>query len=452
MTNERKLEILQELTDYTSSGNFDTETYVQLLTKHVNEGFVTSHQFLIDFIIEVALSTKNYDLLLLAVNTSKMVTHYEINELSYEDYRTLEQLKIKAYCYYVRYVDRSKRSEAEKMIYCYQDSFGDGKVYEYQAILDRPSEGEDDLFAKSMVDSYLIKCLIYGNELSDENIEQLHLLKDTLTEDINSLFDRAKEEYRLSFADVESSKVHLQSAYELSLAILHQCFKKNKFDVAEHEKLAFYILNQYSSVSKLYIEAYLDAKYRFDSVYRKTFNNSKPYFTKKEIRPIKNNVNSDKLNTTNVKNKQESNEFKSKNAFSDTLIISLISLIAVIILASLQPRTILLDSLAIAACFLPLSTIAKNGFNKKIFINIAVVLILIFVRVAIIFNNLEMASEIFNAYISNFFSAGVFRNVIIPGGVCFGGTFITKKFIKNSLLNAIILFAISFVLLLIIRI
>ena len=85
-----------------------------------------------------------------------MVTHYEINELSYEDYRTLEQLKIKAYCYYVRYVDRSKRSEAEKMIYCYQDSFGDGKVYEYQAILDRPSEGEDDLFAKSMVDSYLI--------------------------------------------------------------------------------------------------------------------------------------------------------------------------------------------------------------------------------------------------------------------------------------------------------
>ena len=63
-----------------------------------------------------------------------------------------------------------------------------------------------------------------------------------------------------------------------------------------------------------------------------------------------------------------------------------------------------------------------------------------------------MASEIFNAYISNFFSAGVFRNVIIPGGVCFGGTFITKKFIKNSLLNAIILFVISFVLLLIIRI
>ena len=29
MTNERKLEILQELTDYASSQNFDTETFVK---------------------------------------------------------------------------------------------------------------------------------------------------------------------------------------------------------------------------------------------------------------------------------------------------------------------------------------------------------------------------------------------------------------------------------------
>ena len=455
MTNERKLEILQELTEYASSGQFDTESYVQLLTKHINEGFVTSHQFLIDFIIEVAMSTKNYDLLLLAVNTSKMVSHYEINELSYDDYRTLEQLKIKAYCYYVRYVDSSKRSEVENMIYCYQDSFGDGKVYEYQAVLDKPLDDEDNPFGRTMSESYLIKCLIYGNELDVSKMDELHLLKDTFSEDINSLFERTKEEYRLSFADVESGQIHLQSAYELSLAILHQCFKKNKYEVKEHELLAFYILNQYSSMSKLYMEAYLDAKYRFESEYKKTFNNSKPYFSKKDIKPIKTNVNNiskDDVVVDNIKDNSKPHDRVSNATSTNDLLIYIISIVAVIILAMIQPRKFFIDSLSRAICFLPLTTIAYKGFNKKIIANVVITLVLLFVRVAIICNGMEEASQTMNVFLNDFFSANVFRNILLPAGVSLGGTFITKKFLNNNLLNALILFVVSSILLLIFRV
>lgn len=462
MTNERKLELLAELTTYASSGQFNTESYVQLLTNHINEGFVTSHQFLVDFIIDVAVSTKNYDLILLAVNTSNMTSHYEINDLSYEDYQTLEQLKIKAYCYYVRYVDSSKRSEAERMIYCYQDSFGDGKVYEYQAILDKPSDDEDNPFARSMVESYLIKCLIYGNELDVEKMDELHLLKDTFSEDLSSLFERAKEEYRLSYADVESSKVHLQSAYELSLAILHQCFKKNKYEVFEYEKLSFYILKQYSSMSKLYIDAYLDAKYRFDIGYKKRFDNSAPYFNKKDIKPIKTHVNNISKDDVEFENRDvEINKVNNKKVEisldaiyqvvpKNILIVYSLSLIALIILSLIMPRNLFIDSMTTAVCLVPLTTVAYLGFNKKSIPSIVITLILIFIKVllnAILFGTMEFFIEMF---IRQFISIGVIRSVIIPGIVCLGGSFITKKFIKNSILNALVLYAISVILLLII--